>query len=501
FSFYISGSKILSIDQNQEAKDELINKIIEIIINLLDGRLSKSGKAEVSQLVNGSSCSYLYSITRVDLNTIILHENIIIKDDLNHTSRNWIFSKNPYWMISGSEKNGNIIDKSTLEIELNDAFLRLKNLDKKIKMDIPLGNMRHGFISADFARNKMNSLTLLIAVSVLMCGFFTALIFNSFGFRKISNIVDGLDSSIALSTDKNKFAINELSNEIHDVQNELTTLQNSVAQEKEAFIFSRQNTAANIRRMSRELPGKYYSRKLAYEFIAMRVESSITYGDLIYQVSRLPQNEEQAETLLATDSHNVKTIDSYNLVFSNLVYPVRLDNTENNGKSFLISSTFMERRVNPIGTGGIRPHYAADIININNIIDITPENKIIRAPQFPGSIVSVTDGVIKDISYDSVYGWNVEVEHIMTDEILDSYPTALKWSTFYAHMDKPTNWKIGDLINSNEKIGDIGEAGRSTGPHLHFEIRIYSKSGTESGTLGNYIQINPFIEKRDKLKE
>jgi len=493
----------LSSINNQEGKGSLINKIIDMVIQLLDGRLSSSGKSENSLLVNGSRCSYLYSITRVDLNTIILHENIITIEEQNHTSRNWIFSNNHRWEISGAEKNGSLIDQGSIEIELSDALSRLTGLDggNNRSMDIPIANIRKGIISSDFASRRINNLALLIAAAVLMCGFFTALIFNSFGYSRISHIVDSLDKSIESSTEKNKESISQLSSVILDVQDELTVLQNSVAQEKEAFLFSRQNTAANIRRMAGELPIKYYSRKRAYEFIAVRVESAATYGDLIYQVSRLPQNEEQAETLLATDVNNVKTLESYNMAFSNLVYPVRLDGAVNDGRSFMISSSFMERRLNPIGTGGVRPHFAVDIINISNIIDITPQNTIVRASGLPGSIVSIADGVIRDIHYDSVYGWNVEIEHLMTDEILDRNPRALKWSSFYAHMDKPTGWDDGDEISQDEKIGDIGEAGRSTGPHLHFEIRIYSRKGSVSGKLGNYDQLDPLAEKSDKLKE
>lgn len=493
----------MSVNQFREDMDILIEKIIELIIDLLDGRISTSGKSEVSLLINGNDCSYLYSITRVDLNTIILHENIITRDEHNHTSRNWIFNNNHRWNISGSEKNGINIDKGSIELELNDSLLRLQNLNggKRSALDIPIGNLKNGIISSDFAKRKINSLALLIASAVLMCGFFTALIFNSFGFSKITRIVNGLDQSIELSTERNKLSISELSSEIQDVQVELTALQDSVAQEKEAFMFSRQNTASNIRRMAEELPIKYHSRKRAYEFIAMTIESAATYGDLIYQVSRLPQNDEQAETLLATDQNNVKTLDAYNLVFSGLVYPVRLDNLENNGQRFMISSGYLERRVSPLGTGGARPHHAVDIINISNILDITPKNMIVRAPEKPGSIVSVSDGFIRDIHYDSVYGWNTEIEHDMTDEILNKYPEALKWSTFYAHMDEPSGWAEGDEIKKNEKIGDIGGAGRSTGPHLHFEIRIYSNKGLESGVLGKYKQINPLIEKSDKLKD
>ena len=493
----------MSLNQGYTEKYHLLESIIELIITLLNGRLSTSGKSEVSLLVNGHACSYFYSITRIDLNTIVLHENILTKDDQNHTSRNWIFSNNQNWIISGAEKNGESIDKGSIDLELDDVLFRLEKLqnDNSRAMDIPIGNFKNGLITTDFAKNKINSLALLIAVSVLMCGFFTALIFNSFGFKKISTIVDSLDQSIETSTDLNKIAISELSGEIKSVQSELTALQVSVAQEKEAFLFSRQNTASNIRRMASELPIKYNSRKKAYEFIAIRVESAATYGDLIFQVARLPQNEAQAETLLATDVYNVNTLDSYQLAFSNLVYPVRLDSNNNDGQSFMISSTFMERRVSPIGTGGIRPHFAVDIINISNIIDITPANRIIRAPELPGSIVSVAEGIIRDIRYDSVYGWNAEIEHTMTDEILDKFPNALKWSTFYGHMNKPSGWEEGDLIEQNEKIGDIGEAGRSTGPHLHFEIRIYSRAGIETGELGNYDKINPLLEKNDKLKD
>ncbi|MBN2655696.1 MAG: peptidoglycan DD-metalloendopeptidase family protein [Spirochaetales bacterium] len=485
------------------AEDHLVVEVIDEISIILDGKVSISGKSESSLLLDGRSCAYLYALTRVDLHTIIFHENIIAGDNSRHTSYNWIFTKNGGWTVSNSEKNGLTLDRGSVSRELADALERLMNLKNKKKsvLDIPLGHSGPIPQASSFASRKINNTVLLIAAAVLVCGFFTALIFNSFGYSRISRIVDGLDNSIDTSTSRNREALSHLSGVIEDVQGELTALQASVAQEKEAFYFSRQNTASNIRRMADELPNKYYSRKRAYEFIAVQVESASTYGDLIYQVSRLPQNEDQAETLLATDAGNVKTLEAYNLVFDGLVYPVRLDGGFNDGASFMVSSGFMEKRITPIGTGGARPHYAVDIININNIIDITPDNAIVRAPDKPGSIVSVSDGIIRDISYDSVYGWNVEIEHIMTDEVLDQYPQAVKWTTFYAHMDEPTGWKVGDEIIRDEKIGDIGEAGRSTGPHLHFEVRIYSRYGSETGPLGTYDQINPLLEKGDKLKE
>lgn len=485
------------------AENGPVADIIDRLISLLDGKLSHSGKSEASVMLDGRSCSYLFSITRVDLNTIIFHENILSGDAVNHTSRNWVFSKTTEWSVSSAEKNGTSVDRGSLDHEIQAAVNRLNNLEKKEKnlVEIPLGKTEASLTGSQFASHKINSLGYIIAAAVLVCGVFTAIIFNSFGYSRMSRIVDSLDKSIDTSSEKNKESITLLSHVIEDVQGELTRLQDSVSQEKEAFYFSRQNTASNIRRMANELPYKYDSRKRAYEFIALQVESASTYGDLIFQVSRLPQNENQAETLLATDANNVKTLNTYDLVFSDLVYPVRLDSSINDGSGFMISSYFMERRVNPIGTGGVRPHYAVDIINIRNILDITPENNIVRAPDMSGSIVSIADGDIQDISYDSVYGWNAEIEHVMTEEILEQFPQANKWTTFYAHMDKPTGWETGDFISQNEKLGDIGEAGRSTGPHLHFEIRIYSRYGSESGPLGSYDQINPLVEKQEILKQ
>ena len=46
----------------------------------------------------------------------------------------------------------------------------------------------------------------------------------------------------------------------------------------------------------------------------------------------------------------------------------------------------------------------------------------------------------------------------------------LGFSTYYAHLDR-ISVKKGAYILKGFRIGTVGSSGRSTGPHLHFEVR------------------------------
>jgi murein DD-endopeptidase MepM/ murein hydrolase activator NlpD len=47
--------------------------------------------------------------------------------------------------------------------------------------------------------------------------------------------------------------------------------------------------------------------------------------------------------------------------------------------------------------------------------------------------------------------------------------------TIYAHLDK-IDVENGQRVEAGEKIGEVGETGMTTGPHLHFEVRIERNS-------------------------
>jgi murein DD-endopeptidase MepM/ murein hydrolase activator NlpD len=91
------------------------------------------------------------------------------------------------------------------------------------------------------------------------------------------------------------------------------------------------------------------------------------------------------------------------------------------------------------------------------------------------SILNVMDGVVVDKGHNRGYGWFVLINHG------DGY------SSLYAHLNK-IHIRIGDIVSKNQIIGLSGASGRSTGPHLHFEL-IY-----------NGLRINPIKKHRKKQK-
>ena len=77
-------------------------------------------------------------------------------------------------------------------------------------------------------------------------------------------------------------------------------------------------------------------------------------------------------------------------------------------------------------------------------------------------IRAATDGIVITAEYYGGYGYTVIVQH------------ANSISTLYAHLSS-IDTQVEDYVVAGENIAGCGSTGLSTGPHLHFEVRI---SGT-----------------------
>ncbi|MFZ5555880.1 MAG: M23 family metallopeptidase [Pseudomonadota bacterium] len=73
-------------------------------------------------------------------------------------------------------------------------------------------------------------------------------------------------------------------------------------------------------------------------------------------------------------------------------------------------------------------------------------------------ILAAAGGVVVASEYHPEYGNMVEIDH------------GNNLVTRYAHASKRLV-NLGDIVLRGQKIGAVGSTGRSTGPHLHFEVR------------------------------
>ena len=74
-------------------------------------------------------------------------------------------------------------------------------------------------------------------------------------------------------------------------------------------------------------------------------------------------------------------------------------------------------------------------------------------------VFAAAGGVVTIAGWDEVYGYCIEIDHENGN------------STFYAH-NESINVSAGDKVSQGQTIAAVGNTGKSTGPHLHFEVRV-----------------------------
>ncbi|MBX3086863.1 MAG: M23 family metallopeptidase [Cryobacterium sp.] len=84
-------------------------------------------------------------------------------------------------------------------------------------------------------------------------------------------------------------------------------------------------------------------------------------------------------------------------------------------------------------------------------------------------ILAVADGIVTVAEFSGGYGGLIVIEHRIGSTTI---------ATAYAHMwQHGIHVSVGERVIAGQHIGDVGSSGRSTGPHLHFEVRPGGTSG------------------------
>ncbi len=139
-----------------------------------------------------------------------------------------------------------------------------------------------------------------------------------------------------------------------------------------------------------------------------------------------------------------------------------LDSDEDLAKDLKTSETKLERIVNALPTSvpalgkvtspfGMRMHPIKKVYKTHEGVDISSSKG--------DPIHASASGIVVYSGYSSGYGKYVIIDH------------KNGYSTIYAHASELLV-KSGDKVDKSQKIALVGSTGLSTGPHLHFEIRI-----------------------------
>lgn len=100
-------------------------------------------------------------------------------------------------------------------------------------------------------------------------------------------------------------------------------------------------------------------------------------------------------------------------------------------------------RTSPFGSGNEREfHKGIDIA--------TKHGRVIQAP---------ADGVVVEVGFQQDVGQMIRIDH------------GYGMSTFYGHLSKATV-RLGATVKKGDRIGHVGNSGRSTGSHLHYAVML-----------------------------
>jgi murein DD-endopeptidase MepM/ murein hydrolase activator NlpD len=127
--------------------------------------------------------------------------------------------------------------------------------------------------------------------------------------------------------------------------------------------------------------------------------------------------------------------------------------------------------IRPVDGGYLNSSYGYRIDPIDNVRRLHQGQDITIPIGTP--IYAPADGVVKRAYYVGGFGNHIKIDH------------GSGYTTLFAHLSK-LKVKYGEVVKRGDIIGLTGNTGRSTAPHLHYEIHYY---GTPQNPLDYFFTV------------
>lgn len=197
-----------------------------------------------------------------------------------------------------------------------------------------------------------------------------------------------------------------------------------------------------------EITYKYYEIASNNEVIE-KVKDEETAEKLVNEIKELSNNEvELTINEKTTKALEEIQIDDLEVAKENTVEKLNIDTTES-----IADINGIKVATLPV-TGTISSRYG-----VSSKIRVSTHTGLDIAATTGTPIKVVADGTITFAAYSGSYGYLVKVDHGNGVE------------TWYGHTSKMLV-KEGQAVKAGNTIALVGSTGNSTGPHLHFEVRI-----------------------------
>ncbi len=176
--------------------------------------------------------------------------------------------------------------------------------------------------------------------------------------------------------------------------------------------------------------------------------------EMLYAMPETPATDDTSEVLYAALTHNGTTYRRFRFFTADDSRADYYDETGRSARKFLLRKPVAQGRFSS-GYGN-RRHPLLRRSRLHTGVDWS-------APRGT-PIVAAGDGTVSRANWAGGYGRYLTIKH------------ANGYATSYAHMARfARGIKPGARVSMGEVVGYVGTTGLSTGPHLHFEVRVNNK--------------------------